>query len=150
MQFQEIHMHAMTVGVVGIMFSLFIAAVIFGIAVSPMRLHKGMTVLSIIVAVAGAGSSIYIGEKTIAENNEALLSNIQEKYDVDEVLLEYRGTETKSVYIKDQQVHVLVDGQVYAFDLEQDKETWEPTLLDPAINGGSDEEKNLSAEELLR
>lgn len=84
------------------------------------------------------------------KNDEALVSNIEKKYDVDEVVLSSVDVGVVAEKEKPQNVNVVVDGKTYAFYLSQDKDTWEPTLTNPAIPGGSSETETLSAEDLLR
>lgn len=84
------------------------------------------------------------------KNDEALVSNIEKKYDVDEVVLSSVDVGVVAEKEKPQNVNVVVDGKTYTFYLSQNKDTWEPTLTNPAIPGGSSEIETLSAEDLLR
>lgn len=150
MQFHEIHPNALGLTFGGVVLSVFIFFAVMVFAITREKSSKVLVTFSVIFAIGLAITSAIIRDDAITGNRDAFMANIQQKYDVDEVLLEYRGVKTSPILTKDQQVHVSVDGQVYAFDLEQNPETWEPTLLDPAVSGGSVKEKNLSADELLR
>lgn len=84
------------------------------------------------------------------DNKAALISNVEQKYEVDDIRLEAFGTVTYPEIIKEQKIHVTVDGETYLFYLTQNKETWEPTLSDPPINGGNPMDSPLKAEDLLK
>lgn len=151
MQFQEIHANFSILGILGVLFSFIAGAGVF-ILLSEKFINKTKIIfcLSMMVAVVGATSSIWIAINTSHANDDAFIANVMKKYDVDEVLLEYREITTINEFTTDQKIHVSVDGKIYAFDLDQNKETWEPILIDPPINGGSEKGYNLSADELLR
>lgn len=83
-------------------------------------------------------------------NREALVSNIEQKYDVDEVVLSGVDVSTQSDRASAQPVNIVVDGSTYTFHLTQDKNTWEPTLTNPPASGGSSTTEHLSAEDLLK
>lgn len=110
----------------------------------------GLLTLTFVFSGFVAIGSYNMGTQEVRKNDKDLISNIQKKYEVDEVLVEYRGNITNPTATEYQQVHVSVNGKVYAFDLEQNENTWEPTLLDPAVSGGSAKGENISAEELLK
>lgn len=85
------------------------------------------------------------------ENRAALVHNIQEKYEVDEVKLQAYDVITYPTSTNEQKVHVIVDGDAYMFYLSQDKNTWEPTLIDPPINGGNTQDSPpLKAKDILK
>lgn len=151
MQFQEIQMNVSMISAMLIMFSIFVPfSLILATCITSEKPNVWLIIASVAVAAVSLFSTVNISGNVTKENDEALVSNIQQKYDVDEVLIEHRGSYTIAEELKNQTVHVVVDGQVYAFDLEQNQDTWEPTLLNPAINGGSTEADTLTAEELLR
>lgn len=83
-------------------------------------------------------------------NAKALVSNIEQKYDVDEVQLRAFDTVTDPYQTSSQKVNVKVDGNTYLFYLTQDRNTWEPTLTDPPVNGGNNTNTSLTAEDLLK
>lgn len=83
-------------------------------------------------------------------NAKALISNIEQKYDVDEVQLKAFDTVTNPHQTSSQKVNVTVDGTTYMFYLTQDKNTWEPTLEDPPVPGGSDTKSSITADDLLK
>lgn len=103
-----------------------------------------------VIFLAGSVFTYYQGIETRKSNNAALVSNLQQKYDVDEVLLEDLDTKVVSEKEGKQKINVVSDGVTYTFLLTQDKNTWEPTLSNPAIPGGSAKETNVSAEDLLK
>lgn len=91
-----------------------------------------------------------IGAESRASNDRALVSNIQQKYDVDEVLLKNGDVITHPKDTDSQPVNIVVDDVTYLFYLTQDDDTWEPTLTNPPLNGGSSEVVNVSADDLLK
>ena len=91
-----------------------------------------------------------IGEDTNRSNTKALVSNIEQKYDVDEVQLKAFDTVTRPHQTSSQKVNVKVDGTTYMFYLTQDRNTWEPTLADPPVPGGSNTKPSITANELLK
>lgn len=150
MNFQEIHMYTDDVifvtifaaGLfVGIPLLVGIASVIGDIldkdaskrqriALAPMFLLGAMLVVGVF-----QGHAMY--QKISPQNDAALISNLNQKYDVDEIKLDAYDTYTLSNMVQDQKIHVAVDGNTYMFYLSQNQETWEPTLIDPPINGGN-------------
>lgn len=151
MQFQEIQMNISALAAGFIILSIFIPfGFIIATCVADDKPRVWLIFSSVVLAFVALFTVVTITGNVTKANDDALVSNIQQKYDVDEVLLEHRGSYIVSESLVNQTVHVSVDGQIYAFDLEQNKDTWEPTLLNPAINGGSAEVKSLSAEDLLR
>lgn len=85
-------------------------------------------ILGIACIIAAVTSQV---EDNKNRNNEALIANIEKKYDVDEVLLEYGDYVTKPNKLEKNHVSVRVDDKVYTFGLEQDDRTFEPTLKKP-------------------
>ena len=83
-------------------------------------------------------------------NAKALVSNIEQKYDVDEVQLRAFDTVTRPNQTSIQKVNVKVDGTTYMFYLTQDRNTWEPTLEDPPVPGGSNAKPSITADGLLK
>lgn len=82
-----------------------------------------------IVGVIAAVSFQVNDNKT--HNREALIANIEQKYDVDEVLLEYGDYVTQPTKLEKNHVSVRIDDKVYTFGLEQDAKTFEPKLTRP-------------------
>lgn len=105
----------------------------------------GVVVLALLIS-----SGLAKAEKISTDNRAALISNIQQKYDVDEVKLEVYETQTRPETVENQKIHVIVDEELYMFYLSQDKNTWEPTLSDPPTNGGNPSASPLKAENLLK
>lgn len=83
-------------------------------------------------------------------NESALVHNIEQKYDVDLVLLDAPEVDVNADDLDPQNVSVVVDSVSYTFLLTQDENTWEPTLINPSIPGGSSETVSLSADDLLK
>lgn len=150
MTFLDINSGIMGISMLGILASVFIPGAILMTYTFKNSPGKGAVIGTVIVAIAGISISISSSIAVMEANEKAMVSNIQKKYDVDEVLLEHRGKEITPELTSGEQVYVVVDGITYEFDFEQNPDTWEPTLLDPPVTGGSSEEKTLSAEDLMR
>lgn len=134
-----------------ILFTAFLLAAVTYILLDKMRAHMKLRAAGSVCAVMAV---IVTGSYICGEFEESLIedfrANIQQKYDVDEVLMEFQG-ETVSIRSEESQnLYVRIDDKTYLFNLTQDDTTWEPTLADPPINGGMDVTKTVSAEDLLK
>ena len=92
----------------------------------------------------------FFASDRVDQNKEALISNIEQKYNVDGVKLEAYSVKTYPYVDDEQKIHLVVDGETYLFYLTQDSQTWEPTIIDHPINGGSVNSGSLTAEDLLK
>lgn len=111
------------------------------------------SMIAITLGVSFSVGSYYAHQEydAIQKSNEAaLVHNIEQKYDVDLVLLDAPEVDVKADDVGAQNVSVVVDSVSYTFLLTQDENTWEPTLINPSIPGGSSEVVNQSAEDLLK
>lgn len=119
-------------------------------------LNDGASTGSIITLILGAffvigGLVIYQESDELQKTNAAILvSNIEQKYEVDDVLLDAPEANTEAENANPQNVSVVVDGSLYTFLLTQDDNTWEPTLINIPIDDESSEKVNLSAQDILK
>lgn len=110
-----------------------------------------MIALTLGVSFAVGGYYAHQEYDAIQKSNEsALVHNIEQKYDVDLVLLDAPEVDVNADDLDPQNVSVVVDSVSYTFLLTQDENTWEPTLINPSIPGGSSETVSLSADDLLK
>ncbi|MBC9706043.1 MAG: hypothetical protein H9W81_13925 [Enterococcus sp.] len=164
MEFKEILMYAgpNTVIITMIFLFLLIPLLVFYTVASGANVFTGRATrlgkIGFFLLLIAFTLVLSFGPKTVinashipAQNEEALISNIQHKYDVDEVKLEAYGEYTRPEDVDEQKIHVVVEGETYMFYLSQDRQTWEPTLLDPPVNGGNQQNVSpLKASELLK
>lgn len=112
---------------------------------------RGIIALFCTVTLVGIGFIVLSSRADVESNNEkSLVTNVQTKYDVDEVILHGIDVSVDAEQEDAQNVIVKVDDKTYTFHLTQDRETWEPTLTNPPVPGGSSDTTNLSAEDLLK
>lgn len=75
-----------------------------------------------------------------SNNDEALESNIKQKYNLEELIFNnvnetYEGDaiDTDPKRTGAQNLHVVIDGVTYQIIMEQDRSTWEPTLFNSKV-----------------
>lgn len=129
---------------------LFGGLVFFLLRKLPIRYEELRFLLAFVAVVGVTVVGSFIGSEWEQQSRNDFRANIQQKYDVDEVLTEYQDQVVSIRVEESQNLYVIVDGKTYLFNLKQDKTTWEPTLSDPPINGGMDVTKTLGAEDLLK
>lgn len=155
MEFQEIFANRTTVYVIIACISMLVGLVLVILGLS-FICDEGVSAGFIISIIVGAG--IIVGsviafqqwDDTEKSNEAALISNIEQKYDVDDVLLDAPDANVNEEDTRAQNVSVVVDSNVYTFLLTQDINTWEPTLINLPVPGGSSDTMNLSADDLLK
>ena len=69
---------------------------------------------------------------------------------MDKVELNEYGAYNSPTKTDKQKIYVVVDGTTYMFYLTQDRNTWEPTLEDPPVPGGSNTNPSITADDLLK
>lgn len=158
MNFEEIHVHAKTLEMISIIPAGF--SVIGLLFCLMLMLYKGtepdekvfarIGFVALLVMGIVSFSAFLFATNRVAQNNEALISNIEQKYNVDEVKLASYGVITDPHIDYEQKIHLVVDDETYLFYLKQDRQTWEPTIVDPPINGGSENSGLLTAEDILK
>lgn len=153
MEFNDLHSNypLMMLGVAGII----VVSLALGIFVLFFLSEKGvrdriagLIAVSVTALVFMSGS--YMSHTQNLQREADFRMNIQQKYDVDEVLMEFQNDYVRIHQDESQKIYVLVDDKTYLFNLTQNKKTWEPTLSDPPINGGMDVTATLSADDLLK
>lgn len=120
--------------IIGLMYSFVTALFFLGFFVicgESVRKRTLRTITIILGTVASVGIFFITVAEVRNEQEKSLISNIEQKYDVDEVLLEYGNDITEPGRLEKGHVSVRVDDKVYTFGLEQDPKTHEPTLIRP-------------------
>lgn len=122
------------------------------ISVSTLGFSMAILGASIIIIISIFGM---IGDhNTEKANGETLLNNIQQKYTISDMVWSNTGAEIQFKnldYINNKKIEVTTDdGQRVNFMLKVDKDTFEPTLSNPAIDGGAAKSVGIGADDIKR